>query len=75
MKATSIVILILGLVLLIAGLSRQDSLAGHAAEAGTSIANAVDGGMRTPQHKIFIGAGIALLVVGGVLAFRRAPHA
>ncbi len=73
---------IIGLVLIIAGgiiffqgLNRKDSIAGQAASAGTNIANAVDGGVRTPKHVGYMVAGGVLVLVGiGVIA-RRTPGA
>jgi hypothetical protein len=69
---------ILGLVLIIAGiavffqgLNRRDSLVGHAAQAGTSIANSIDGGARTPKHVAYMVGGGALVLVGIAVMSRR----
>lgn len=63
-----------GIALFFAGLNRKDSLAGQAATAGTSIANSLDGGARTPKHVGFMIGGGALVLVGiGVMA-RRGPR-
>lgn len=70
-KIIGIILLIAGLVLVYQGLSRRDSLAGQAAEAGTEIANSVDGGTRQPQHIFTLLGGGALIVAGGILTFRR----
>jgi hypothetical protein len=73
---------ILGLVLIIAGvavffqgLNRKDSLAGRASEVGTSVANSIDGGARTPKHVAYmVGGGVLVLVGIGVMT-RRGPRA
>jgi uncharacterized membrane protein len=69
-KILGIVLIIVGGFLLYSGLNRQDSLAGKADAAGTSIANSVDGGTRTPTHTIYIVSGAALAVVGLMVAAR-----
>src|SRR5579883_3483766 len=51
MRSTvGILLVIVGIVLFVMGYNRQHSLAGHAADVGTSVANSVDGGARTPEH-------------------------
>lgn len=66
-----IILIIAGAVVFYQGLNRKDSLAGQAAAAGTSLANAVDGGARQPRHVVTMIIGGALVVVGiGVLAKR-----
>jgi hypothetical protein len=69
-KILGIVMIVIGLVLVVQGLNRGDSLVGEASEAGTELANAVDGGSRVPKHVGYIIAGGALAVVGAVVAFR-----
>ena len=69
-----IVLIIAGIALFLQGLNRKDSLAGQAATAGTSIANSVDGGTRTPKHVGYMVGGGALVVVGVVLMARRGPR-
>jgi hypothetical protein len=70
MKIIGIIVLLLGAGLLYEGINRQNSLVGQAATAGTNVANAVDGGTRTPQHVTYIVCGGILMAVGVVLAFR-----
>lgn len=66
-----LVFIIGGIALFLQGLNRKDSLVGRASEAGTSIANAVDGGGRTPKHMIFMVGGGALVIAGiGVMSYR-----
>jgi hypothetical protein len=67
-----LVIIIAGIALFFQGLNRKDSLAGHAATTGTTIANSIDGGARTPKHVGYMVGGGALVIVGiAVMANRR----
>ena len=69
-----IVLIVAGAIIFFQGLSRKDSLVGRAAEAGTSIANSIDGGARTPRHIGYMVAGGVLVLVGiGVIAKRTPP--
>jgi hypothetical protein len=70
-KIIGIVLIVLGGFLFMQGVSRKDSLVGKASEAGTSIANSVDGGTRTPKHVVYMVGGGLLVVVGAALTFRR----
>lgn len=67
----AIVLIVIGGIVFFQGMNRKNSLAGEAAEAGTRIANAVDGGARTPEHIVWMVAGGALVLVGIGLAVRR----
>lgn len=67
----AIVLIIAGIGLFFMGLNRKDSLAGHAASAGTEIANSLDGGARQPKHVVYMIAGGALVLVGIGVAARR----
>lgn len=69
-----IVLIIAGIALFFQGLNRKDSIAGQAAEAGTSIANAIDGGARTPKHVGYMVGGGVLVLVGIVVMSRRGPR-
>ncbi len=69
-----LICIIAGIALFFAGLNRKDSLAGQAATAGTSIANSLDGGARTPKHVGFMIGGGALVLVGVGVMFRRGPR-
>ena len=73
MRSTvGILLVIVGIVLFVMGYNRQHSLAGHAADVGTSVANSVDGGARTPEHTTYMVIGGILVVVGiGVAATGR----
>ena len=66
-----IVLIVAGIALFFQGMNRKDSLAGQAASAGTSIANSVDGGTRTPKHVGYMVGGGALVLVGIVVMTRR----
>jgi len=69
-----IVLIALGIFLFVQGLNRRDSIAGAASEAGTEIANAVDGGVRQPKHVVYMVAGGIVTLIGiGVIA--RKPRA
>lgn len=67
----AIVLIVIGGIVFFQGLNRKNSLAGEAAEMGTSIANNIDGGARTPQHVMYMIGGGALVLVGIGLAARR----
>jgi len=70
-----LVLIIGGIALFIQGWNRKDSIAGKAAEAGTSIANTVDGGSRTTKHMGYMVGGAVLVVVGAAVMARRGPRA
>lgn len=72
-KIIGIVLIVIGGFLFVQGLNRQDSLAGEASELGTSIANSVDGGTRTPQHVFYMVGGGVLVLIGAVVALRKTP--
>lgn len=66
-----LVLIIGGIALFFQGLNRKDSLVGQAATTGTSIANSIDGGSRTPKHVGYmVGGGVLVLVGIGVMARR-----
>lgn len=67
----AIILIVIGGIVFFQGMNRKNSLAGEAAEAGTRVANAVDGGARTPDHIVWMVAGGALVLVGIGLAVRR----
>jgi hypothetical protein len=68
-----IILIIAGIVLFVQGWNRKDSVAGQAAQAGTQIANSIDGGTRTPKHVGYMVGGAVLVVVGAVVMARRGP--
>lgn len=68
-----IILIIAGIAVFIQGLNRKDSLAGRAAEAGTNIANTVDGGARQPKHVVYMVVGGILVLVGAGVMVRRGP--
>lgn len=69
-----LVLIIAGIALFFQGLNRKDSLVGRASEAGTNIANSLDGGARTPKHVTYMVGGGALVIVGIALMVRRGPR-
>ena len=69
-----IVLIALGVFLFVQGLNRKDSVVGTAATAGTSVANAVDGGTRQPKHVMYmVGGGVVAIIGLGVML--RKPRA
>lgn len=70
-KIIGIILIIAGGFLLVNGFNRQESLVGAAAEVGTSVANAVDGGGRQPKHILMMVGGGVLFIVGAGMTFRR----
>jgi hypothetical protein len=69
----AVLLIVVGGIVFFQGLNRKNSLVGEASEAGTRIANTLDGGTRTPQHVVYMVAGGALVLVGIGLAVRRGP--
>lgn len=63
-KILGLVLLLIGGALIYQGSSRQDSLMGAAAEVGTDVANAVDGGARIPEHYYYLIGGGVLAAIG-----------
>jgi hypothetical protein len=70
-KIIGLILILAGAFLIYRGINRQDSLAGKADSAGTSIANSVDGGTRTPTHTVWIVGGAVVAVAGLAIAARR----
>lgn len=73
-RIIGIVLIVVGVILFAQGISRKDSIAGQAAEVGTNVANAVDGGARTPKHIFYMVGGGVLVLVGAGMTFRRSPN-
>jgi hypothetical protein len=71
----AVVLIVIGAIVFFQGLNRKDSLAGEAATLGTSVANTIDGGARTPRHVVTMVIGGVLVLVGIGLAVRRGPPA
>ncbi|PTY08216.1 hypothetical protein DB347_01130 [Opitutaceae bacterium EW11] len=68
----AIVLIALGGVLLYLGSQRKDSIAGHAQSAGQEVASTFDGKPRVTDHTLYFVGGGALILVGIVVALRRA---
>tara|TARA_R110002111_G_scaffold35505_2_gene69643 strand:- start:172 stop:402 length:231 start_codon:yes stop_codon:yes gene_type:complete len=68
----SILLIIIGIGVIVMGTSREDSVAGVADTVGTSVANAVDGEARQPDHIwYYVGGGVLIAVgLGGALRKR-----
>jgi hypothetical protein len=71
----SIIIIAIGIFVFVQGLNRKNSVVGAAATAGTSVANTVDGGSRTPKHVIYMVVGGVLVIVGIAGLARKSPSA
>jgi uncharacterized membrane protein YidH (DUF202 family) len=69
----SIIIIAVGIFVFVQGLNRKDSVVGAASTVGTDVANAVDGGARTPKHVIYMVVGGVLVVVGIAGLARKSP--
>ena len=67
----ALALIAVGAALFYQGVNRKDSLVGHASDAGTKIANAIDGGARTPRHVVYMVVGGLLVVVGIGVATKR----
>ncbi len=65
------VLIVLGLLLLVLGNQRRESVAGAAQSAGQSVASAFDGKTRVPDHTLYFFGGGALILVGIIVAVRR----
>ncbi len=70
-KLIGIVLIVVGAFLFYQGWTKKDSMAGAAAEASAKVANAVDGGSRTPKHVIYMVAGGVIALVGIGVAMKR----
>lgn len=66
-----ILLIVAGAWVFAAGWSRKDSIMGSLAETGTRLANAFDGGARTPRHYVTMAGGVVLATGGAVLVFAR----
>jgi len=70
-KPAGIILVIVGVILLYLGWSRKTSLAGDVAELQAKVANKVDGGMRMPDHAIYLAGGAILAVAGVGLVLKK----
>lgn len=70
-KPLAIILIALGILVMVLGNRREDSVAGVSEEVGTSVANAVDGGARQPDHVWYYVGGGVLIVAGLAVAFRK----
>ncbi|HEU5077910.1 MAG TPA: DUF3185 family protein [Opitutaceae bacterium] len=60
-RIVGIALIVIGAIVFMMGFNRKNSLVGEASSVGTSVANSVDGGARTPKH-------VGYMIVGGLLA-------
>jgi uncharacterized protein (UPF0333 family) len=68
----AIILIVLGGVLLYLGSQRKESLSGAAESVGNEVASAVDGKARVNEHTLYYVGGGVLILVGIVMALRRA---
>jgi hypothetical protein len=64
-RIVGIALIVIGAIVFMMGFNRKNSLVGEASSVGTSVANSVDGGARTPKHVGYMVVG-GLLVVAGI---------
>lgn len=69
-KLIGIILVLIGGFLVYQGVERKDSVAGAMSEAGSDIANAVDGKGRIPEHYYYIIGGGVVAVAGLGVALR-----
>lgn len=67
----SLLLLIGGVVVIVMGTRREDSVVGVSDSVGASVANAFDGKARQPEHVWYYVGGAALIVAGLVVATRK----
>lgn len=70
-----LLLIILGVVVIVIGQRRADSVAGVSETVGTKIANALDGDVRQPDHIWYYVGGGALIVAGLAVGLRKSPRA
>ena len=66
-----IILIILGLILMVMGQRRSNSIAGISATVGAKIANTWDGSARQPDHVWYYIGGGTLIVAGITVALRN----
>ncbi len=67
----ALALIVLGIVIVVHGHRREDSVAGVSDKVGTSIANAWDGKARQPDHMWYYVGGGALILAGVVIGLRK----
>lgn len=67
------ILIALGVIVVVTGLRRSDSVAGVSDTLGAKIANTWDGDARQPKHVWFYVGGGALIVAGIAVAVRKTP--
>lgn len=70
-RTLSILLIIIGIVVIVMGTRREDSIAGVSDSIGTSVANAVDGEVRQPDHFWYYVGGGVLIAAGLAGALRK----
>ncbi|MCW5547381.1 MAG: hypothetical protein KIT44_00285 [Opitutaceae bacterium] len=64
-------LIVLGLIIIILGARREDSVVGLSDAVGTTLANAWDGKVRQPGYVWYYVGGGGLMLAGAVLLLRR----
>ena len=70
-KILGIVLIAAGILLVVLGSRRSDSLAGVVDKTTTDIANSVDGGTRVSEQVWYYVGGAVLIVAGAASLIRR----
>ncbi len=66
-----LILIVAGVLVIVMGTRREDSVAGRSESVTTSVANAFDGKARQPQHVWFYVGGGVLIVAGLASAMRK----
>ncbi len=67
-KIIGVILILVGGFLLYKGATRSDSVAGELDEAGSKLANRIDGGSRIPEHYYYLAGGGILAAIGIAMA-------
>jgi uncharacterized membrane protein len=67
----SLIFIVAGIIVIVLGTRREDSIVGVSDSVGTSVANAWDGKTRQPEHVWYYVGGGVLILAGVVTALRK----
>ena len=66
-----LLLIVIGVIVIVTGLRRSDSVAGASETVGIKIANTWDGKVRQPDHVWYYVGGGALILAGLAVALRK----